>query len=174
MAPALTIDEQKTSLKEFKQLVTKESWYKPTRHSSKLLKRFLIARQWNHEKALKMMSNTEAWREKNDMDNITSFSYPEREKVADIFVQYFHKVDKIGRPVRILQFDKADGNKLFAATTTERFMKMNMLQSEKEEEYYLPAAYEANPKSKRQMMVVVDLQGAYFSQVCVFKDRELL
>jgi hypothetical protein len=55
---------------------------------------------------------------------------------------------------------------------------MNMLQSEKEEEYYLPAAYEANPKSKRQMMVVVDLQGAYFSQVCVFnfisRDRELL
>jgi hypothetical protein len=76
MAPALTIDEQKTSLKEFKQLVTKESWYKPTRHSSKLLKRFLIARQWNHEKALKMMSNTEAWREKNDMDNINEKRLP--------------------------------------------------------------------------------------------------
>ena len=164
--PSLTIDEQKASLKEFKQLVTKQSWYKPSRHSSKLLKRFLIARGWNHDKALKMMSNTETWREKNDMDNITSFSYPEREQVSEIFVQYFHKVDKTGRPVRILQFDKADGNKLFAATTSERFMRMNMLQSEKEEEYYLAAAYEANSKSKRQMMVIVDLQGAYFSQVC--------
>ena len=157
-------DEEHEKLAEFKDLLKEKSLFK-ARHEDQLLTRFLVARQWNLQRAAQMLEDCEKWREERKVDDlVANFKYPEIKEIHELLPRYFHKTDKLGRPLFIMEFDKADGNKIFKLTTSERLMCHHIRTLEMVDNYYLRAANLASPESNRQIMTIVDLKGAYLSQ----------
>jgi hypothetical protein len=72
----------------------------------------------------KMFQDHINWRAAQSIDDITSsWQFPEAEKVAEIYPQFYHKVDKKGRPLYIERLGTLDVPKLWTVTTEERMMR---------------------------------------------------
>ena len=78
------------------------------------------------------------WRELHNVDLIVSeFTFPEIKQVRELLPRYSHKVDKLGRPLVFLEFEHADGTKLFQFTDQARFMKHHIRTMEKMDQYFI-------------------------------------
>jgi hypothetical protein len=137
-----------------------------SRHTDVFLSKLLEARQGNIENALILLKTSEQSRKEFKIDRIVSdFVCSERKRVEELFPFYNHGVDKIGRPILFIEFDKADSRILFspAVTNPDRFLQL-IIRKLEENAWKLQAAYEANPLSEGQMVMIMNVDGAYFSQ----------
>jgi hypothetical protein len=68
-----------------------------------------------------MWTNFINWRKENKVDTIhLDFEFTEKDKVADIYPQFYHKTDKSGRPLYIERLGGMNVPALWTVTTEER------------------------------------------------------
>lgn len=71
------------------------------------------------------------FRQKRNVDTITkTFTFPAREQVQNAYPQFYHKVDKIGRPCYFERVGSMDVKKIFEATTEEKMFENYIYQFE--------------------------------------------
>ncbi|KIK53132.1 hypothetical protein GYMLUDRAFT_250563 [Collybiopsis luxurians FD-317 M1] len=89
-----------------------------------------------------MIINCEKWRKEFRVDDIVkNFDFPEKEEVDKYYPQFYHKMDKDGRPIYIEQLRKLDFKALYACTTQDRLLKHLIWEYEKFITSRLPAYY---------------------------------
>ncbi|CAD6888483.1 unnamed protein product [Tilletia caries] len=95
-------------------------------HQAVMLLRFLRARGWNPEAAQAMYAKAAAWRKEVDIDHcLEEFHFSEQEAVASHgWRMYWHKTDKLGRPIFVQDLNNIDPAAVFGqCTTPERIIK---------------------------------------------------
>ncbi|KAJ1022531.1 hypothetical protein NDA16_003520 [Ustilago loliicola] len=97
----------------------------PPSYQETQLLRFLRARNFNPEAARTMYLKAEAWKKEIQLDHlISTFSFSERDIVASHgWSMYFHKTDKLGRPIFIQDLGNMDVTSVFRNTTPERVIQ---------------------------------------------------
>ncbi|KIK59974.1 hypothetical protein GYMLUDRAFT_244755 [Collybiopsis luxurians FD-317 M1] len=71
-----------------------------------------------------MIIDCKKWRKEFGVDDIVkNFDFPEKEEVDKYYLQFYHKMDKDGRPIYIEQLGKLDFKALYACTTQDRLLK---------------------------------------------------
>ncbi|KAJ3126284.1 cytosolic factor, phosphatidylinositol/phosphatidylcholine transfer protein [Physocladia obscura] len=126
-------------LAKFKTTLTQSSpGFESEVHNDGLLLRFLKARKFDVDKAKLMFDAYLAWRRdfKVDTEILHNLKYPEYNKVMEIYPRFYHKTDKVGRPVYFeilsnLSIKQFDGG----ITTPERFVQYYVREFEKTIEY---------------------------------------
>jgi hypothetical protein len=158
-------EEQQEALKVFKESLIAKNAYDLERHSDFLLHRFLRARKYDLLKAEQMFLNCEIWRRVFDVDKcVNTFAFPEKDAVFEVYPQYFHKLDKLGRTVYIEQFKNMDMNKLFKITTQERLVARHIREYEKFTRYRLAACSVKKGENVENGTTIIDLKGVPLSQ----------
>jgi len=163
--------QQEAALEQFKTELTNEGIFVPERHDDHCLLRFLRARKFNIVAAKTMIVNQEKWRKDFKVDEISqSFSFPERAEVDKFYPQFYHKVDKDGRPVYIEILGKVDMAALNKITTEERLLQRFVWEYEKFLTERLPAASRAAGHHIETSCTILDLKGVSIGQFWRVKD----
>lgn len=156
---------QEHQLKKFRQRIEEMDIYNPERHDDACMCRFLRARKWDLEAALAMFSDSEKWRKSFGVDELyENFDYPEKEKVDEIYPQFYHQTDRDGRPVYIEQLGKLDLKKLYEVTTPERQLQKLVVEYEKFQRERLPVCAEEKGELVETSCTIMDLKGVGLSQ----------
>lgn len=89
------------------------------------LLRFLRARQFDVAAAKAMYFAAEKWKKDIELDRLrTEFTFDERDAVAaGGWRMYFHKTDKLGRPIFVQDLAGMNPTEVFAVTSTERIVQ---------------------------------------------------
>ncbi|KAH9916783.1 CRAL-TRIO domain-containing protein [Fomitopsis serialis] len=166
----LTVPQQHALDKLKKELQT-EGHFVPERHDDALLLRFLRARRFDVEKAKAMLLACEQWRKDFGVDELQkNFDFQEKAEVDKYYPQYYHKIDKDGRPVYIEQLGKLDIGKLYAITTSERQLKRLVYEYEKNNSERMPACSRLSGHPVETSCTILDLQGVSISNFYRVKD----
>lgn len=124
--------EQEHILTKFRKEIQDEGTFVPERHDDPTLLRFLRARKFDLPNAKLMFNAAEEWRKDFGVDDIVkNFKFPEKDKVDQYYPQYYHKMDKDGRPIYIERLGQLDMRALYAATTQDRLLKRLVWEYEK-------------------------------------------
>lgn len=149
----------------FKEEVMKSGIYNETEHSDHMLRRFLRARKSDVSKALSMFLDYIQWRKDAQVDEITqTYSFPEAAKVAEIYPRFYHKTDKLGRPVYYEILGNMHVDTLFSVTTPERLIKGYIREYEKLLNYRFTACSLKAGRHIDQGCSILDLKGVPLSQ----------
>ncbi|KAM0754684.1 hypothetical protein T439DRAFT_321720 [Meredithblackwellia eburnea MCA 4105] len=126
----LSKDQEATLAKLREQLCTCRH-YDPEKFDDPALLRFLRARNFDLEKSKAMWIAAQDWRESFKVDDLYHhFDYREKPEVMKYYPRFFHKTDKIGRPLCIESFAKLDVQKLFQCSTPERQLQALVVEYE--------------------------------------------
>ncbi|KAJ3048770.1 cytosolic factor, phosphatidylinositol/phosphatidylcholine transfer protein [Rhizophlyctis rosea] len=159
----LTPDEEKV-LAQFKEELAAEGYYDPTKHDDHTLLRFLRARKFQLPAAKKMWTDFINWRKEFGTDTILhDFDFPEYPVVQKYYPRFYHKTDKLGRPIYIEQLGNVDPKQLFQVTTADRMLKNHVYGYEKLVHYRLPACSKKFNTHIEQSCTILDLKGVYLS-----------
>ncbi|KAB8343108.1 hypothetical protein FH972_022701 [Carpinus fangiana] len=104
----------------------------------------------------------EKWRKEfqGGVDELTrNFDYKERRQVGEYYSQYYHKIDKDGRPVYIEQLGKLDLNALYKITTQDRMLSNLVVEYEKVADPRLPACSRKAGHLLETCTSIMDLKG---------------
>ncbi|KAJ3317039.1 cytosolic factor, phosphatidylinositol/phosphatidylcholine transfer protein [Blyttiomyces sp. JEL0837] len=157
--------DQQASLDRLKEALTASGFYKPGIHTDALLLRFLRARKFDHDKTKLMFENCETWRKEFNVDNVIStFTFPEFSEVKKIYPRFYHKTDKMGRPIYFEILGNLDTKKLFMITTSERLVTAYVREYEKTIRYRLPACSQYAKKPLEQGTTILDLKSVPLTQ----------
>jgi hypothetical protein len=152
--------EEEDILIIFKEEIQKENLqYNSNIVDDNYLLRFLRARKLNIVKALVMFRLFIEWREKEDIDNISTFSFPEESKLKEIYPRGFHKTDKIGRPIHYEVLAKMNYSELLKFVTQDRMVKNNVKKMHYIYSTCFPSASKASGHNVHQIINVIDLKG---------------
>jgi len=163
--------EQEHILGKFKQELGEEGYYVPARHDDATLLRFLRARKFDLPKAKEMFINCEKWRKDFGVDDIVkNFDFKEKAEVDKYYPQYYHKMDKDGRPIYIEQLGKLDIKALYAATTQERQLQRLVWEYERCLNERFPACSAAVGHAVETSCTILDLQNVGLSNFYKVKD----
>ncbi|KIJ61018.1 hypothetical protein HYDPIDRAFT_169916 [Hydnomerulius pinastri MD-312] len=133
--------------------------------------RFLRARKFDVPKTKAMLLSAEQWRKDFKVDDVVkNFVFTEKKEVDKYYPQYYHKMDKDGRPVYIQRLGKLDINALNAITTQERQLQRFVLEYEKFLTERLPACSKAVGHPVETSCTIMDLSGVGLTSFYRVKD----
>ncbi|CCM03233.1 uncharacterized protein FIBRA_05358 [Fibroporia radiculosa] len=166
----LTVTQQH-ALDKFRKELQDEEIFVPERMDDALLLRFLRARKFDVAKAKAMIVSFEQWRKDFGVDDLVkNFDFKEKAEVDKYYPQYYHKIDKDGRPVYVERLGKLDIPKLYAITTQERQLQRLVYEYEKNVNERLPACSKAVGHPVETSCTILDLQGVSISNFYRVKD----
>ena len=152
--------EEEDILILFKKDIQKENLqYNTNIVDDNYLLRFLRARKLNGSKALEMFKKFVEWRKKEDIDNISNFSFPEESELLQYYPRGFHKTDKLGRPIHYELLAKMNYNQVQKFTTRDRIVKHNVKKMNHIYTKMLPACSKACGHNVHQVTNIIDLKG---------------
>ncbi|WFD32234.1 hypothetical protein MSPP1_003278 [Malassezia sp. CBS 17886] len=95
----------------------------PSYQQTQLL-RFLRARNFDADAARTMYMKAQEWKRDMELDRLCAeFDFEEREDVAaGGWRMYFHKTDRLGRPIFIQDLSNLDSDRIFARTSPDRIV----------------------------------------------------
>ncbi|KAI0002872.1 CRAL-TRIO domain-containing protein [Russula compacta] len=162
---------QQHALDTIKKELQDEGTFNPERMDDPLLLRFLRARKFDVPKAKAMLLSAEQWRKAENVDELArTFEFKEKEEVDKYYPQFYHKIDKDGRPVYIEQLGKLDFKALYAITTQERLLHRLISEYERSLATRMPASERAVGHPVETFCTIMDLQGVSLSNFYRVKD----
>ncbi|CAH7687370.1 CRAL-TRIO domain-containing protein [Phakopsora pachyrhizi] len=119
--------------------------------------RFLKARKFNLNLTKRMITQCLQWRNQVEgvgIDHlyreIDPFDYPKRYEVFKYWPMYYHRIDKLGRPISIQRFGALDLNKLYEVIDKETHFKTLIVNCEALTREVLPACSHLRAQNQRQ------------------------
>ncbi|KAF7327484.1 CRAL-TRIO domain-containing protein [Mycena kentingensis (nom. inval.)] len=168
----LSVPQQHT-LEKFKKELKEEGYYSEdnARLDDATLLRFLRARKFDLAKSKEMFIAAEKWRKDFGVEDIVNnFDFPEAAQVDEVYPQYYHSMDREGRPVYVERLGQLDLKVLYAVTTPERQLKRLVFEYEKFLMDRLPACSSAVGHPVETSCTILDLKGASISNFYRVKD----
>ncbi|KAI3638807.1 hypothetical protein MIR68_003305 [Amoeboaphelidium protococcarum] len=164
-------EQQSQVLEQFKAELTQKSLLNAERHDDHLLLRFLRARKFDLPRAVEMFTNCEQWRKDKDVEGIfQNFKFEEWKEVNKIYPRFYHKTDKLGRPIYIEVLGGLNLEQLFQATSRERLEKQFILEYEKLIRVRLPACSKASGQHIETSCTILDLKNCSVMQALKIRD----
>jgi len=159
------------TLDKFRKDLQDNGHFVPERMDDAALLRFLRARKFDLEKAKAMLLAAEQWRKDFGVEEILiNFDFKEKEEVDKYYPQYYHKMDKDGRPIYIERLGKLDIKALYAITTQERQLQRLVWEYEKFLNERLPACSKAVGHPVETSCTILDLNNVSLSNFYRVKD----
>lgn len=166
----LTVPQQH-ALQTLKNQLHDEGHFVEERMDDPMLLRYLRARKFDVPKAKAMLLAAEQWRRDMKVDDIVqSFVFTEKEQVDQYYPQYYHKMDKDGRPVYIERLGKLNVPALYGITTKERLLQRLILEYERFLTDRLPACSAAVGHPVETVCTILDLKGVSLSSFYQVRD----
>ncbi|KAI9670209.1 MAG: cytosolic factor, phosphatidylinositol/phosphatidylcholine transfer protein [Alyxoria varia] len=163
--PGFTTEQQDAQLAQLRMML-ESAGYKERLDTLTLL-RFLRARKFNVEASKQMFVDCEKWRKEFQGgvdDLVRNFDYKERPQVFEYYPQYYHKIDKDGRPIYIEQLGKIDLNAMYKITTSDRMLSNLVVEYEKNSDPRLPACSRLAGHLLETGCTIMDLKGVGLSK----------
>ncbi|KAH6562926.1 hypothetical protein BASA61_006601 [Batrachochytrium salamandrivorans] len=157
-------EEEEATLFLFKHELEQEGFFSAEKHDDHTLLRFLRARKFQVPAAKKMWIDCENWRKEYGVHTILEdFDFPEYPMARQYYPRFYHKTDKLGRPIYIERLGVLDVKKLFTITTDTRMLKNHVYEYEKLVHYRLLACSLKSARHIEQSCTILDLQGVAIS-----------
>ncbi|KLO09905.1 hypothetical protein SCHPADRAFT_833336 [Schizopora paradoxa] len=154
---------QQKALDQFRKELQDEGHFVEERMDDSTLLRYLRARKWDVALAKKMLFDREKWREDFQLDKlmkcVLEFDFKEKKEVDKYYPQYYHKVDKEGRPVYVEKLGALNLTELMKITTQERQIQALVYEYEIFERERLPACSKAAGHPVETSCTILDLKG---------------
>jgi len=162
---------QNHALETIRKEVQEEGAFVPERMDDALFLRFLRARKFDVPKAKAMLLSAEQWRKDKKVDELArTFEFKEKKEVDKYYPQYYHKVDKDGRPIYIERLGKLDFKALYAVTTQDRLLDRLISEYERSLATRMPASSRAIGHPVETFCTIMDLQNVSLSNFYRVKD----
>ncbi|CAJ1410554.1 unnamed protein product [Effrenium voratum] len=142
--------------------------------SDHMLVRFLIARQWDVEKAVAMLEGHYRWLAETNMEQLLKDPFPEEVHIKRFYPQAYHGTDKSGRPLYIERPGQIDMPRLLQVTTCERILQYVYAQSELQIRRRLPACTLVKGEVVDKSLNIMDLEGLSFRIVTHTTARKVV
>jgi hypothetical protein len=139
-------------------LKNKKIEYNHQKYTPSQLVKFLRARKLDVNKSFEMFTNYLKWHKENDIDNISSFPFPELDRVKVYYPHGFHKTDKQGRPIYIDIMGELKIDDLLKLTTQERMVKYQIKTYERLISHIFPSCSAESKKYIHQTTTIIDLK----------------
>lgn len=156
--PGYLTPAQQAQVYQLRLLLESEGYTK--RLDTLTLLRFLRARKFDVELAKKMFVECEKWREEIKLDDtVPVWEYPEKKDMFKYYPQYYHKIDKDGRPVYIEQLGGIDLTAMYKITTAERMLTNLAVEYERLADPRLPACSRKAGTLLETCCTIMDFKG---------------
>ncbi|KAG2483050.1 hypothetical protein HYH03_018079 [Edaphochlamys debaryana] len=156
--------DQVAALKAFRERLAAEDLLVPNHDDDCTLLRFLMARDFNLDKATAMYRDMRAWRLEQQVEGLweadpTGSAFPEMDRLLQVYPHFTFNTDRFGRPVYIELLGRTDAGALFDTISMERLVRYHIWTWERYLRLYLPACSEAAGHQVCTTTVVIDLAG---------------
>ena len=156
--------EQMSILEQFKIILNAHGAFHQEKHDDHLLLRFLRARKFDLNEAVKMWMTKEQWIKEFQVDSIlSSFTFPKWKQTMEYYPRFYHNVDKFGRPIYIEQIGALNVKKLLEVADIDTMILQFVYEYEKLLKYRFEACSIAAKTHIEQTCSIYDLQGVALS-----------
>ncbi|KAJ6585015.1 CRAL-TRIO domain-containing protein [Mycena capillaripes] len=163
--------QQEAALAKFSEQLRAEGALVEARHDDATLLRFLRARKFDVPAAKTMFLAAEKWRKEFGVDELVrTFDFRELTEVDRYYPQYYHNMDKSGRPIYIERIGNLNVKALYACTSQERLLQHLVVEYESFLTSRLPACSEAAGHPVETSLTILDLGGVSLSNFIRVKD----
>jgi len=154
---------QNHTLEKFRKELQDNGHFDEKRHHDAFLLRWLRARKFNQAAAMTMLLNYEEWRKTFagcGVDELVStFDFKEKKALEQYYPQYYHKMDKDGRPIYIERLGKLNTTEMYKISTQDRLLQNLVCEYEKSERQRFPACSKAVGHPVETSCSILDLAG---------------
>ncbi|KAK7032895.1 CRAL-TRIO domain-containing protein [Favolaschia claudopus] len=163
--------EQEAALGKLKEELQKDGILVEARHDDATLLRFLRARKFDVEQSKEMFKAAEKWRKEFNVDELVkTFDFTEVAEVDKYLPQYYHNMDKSGRPIYIQRLGNLNVKAMYECTTQERLLQHLVVEYEAFLNSRLPACSSAVGHPVETSFSILDLGGVSLSSFIRVKD----
>ncbi|KAJ7123114.1 CRAL-TRIO domain-containing protein [Mycena epipterygia] len=162
---------QEAALAKLSAELRAEGTFVEARHDDAGLLRFLRARKFDVQKTKDMLLAAEKWRKEFGVDELVrTFDFTELAEVDKYYPQYYHHMDKSGRPIYIERIGNLNMKALYACTSQERLLQRLVVEYESFLSTRLTACSAATGHPVETSLTILDLGGVSLSNFIRVKD----